>query len=308
MIKKELDPFEGSDKYAVSGRKAEEKMAFYLKRFFSSHSDIHVLNHIRLEANDDAAQIDHLLVHPYGMAIVESKSVHGKLQFKDDGQWIRWYGKESKGMASPVTQARLQAQFLKDVLNDAAKPKGFFDGVPVDVMVAISDDGVIIWPKAGVLNEVCKADQVADRITATVAQANKEGIKPILDGGHIEKICAFLCTRHTPLAQRALTHPENPTKKPEETASVVLTVEQPVAKYQVSSTLKSNACQHCKGTKLEILFGHNYYFHCLDCQKNTPIKNACPTCNAQKKTRKQKKQFFAECAICNTSELFFENP
>ena len=114
MIKKELDPFEGSDKYAVSGRKAEEKMAFYLKRFFSSHSDIHVLNHIRLEANDDAAQIDHLLVHPYGMAIVESKSVHGKLQFKDDGQWIRWYGKESKAIASPVTQARLQDKFLKD--------------------------------------------------------------------------------------------------------------------------------------------------------------------------------------------------
>ena len=205
MIRKELDPFESTDKYAVAGRKAEEKMAFYFKRFFSNHSEIHVLNHIRLATNDDAAQIDHLVIHPFGMAIVESKSVHGKLQLKDDGQWVRWYGKESKGMASPVTQARLQAQFLRDVLNNAAKPKGFFDSVPIDVMVAISDDGLILWPKTGVLDEVCKADQVADRITDTVAKASKAGVKQVLDVNHIEKMCEFLCASHTPLAQRTLT-------------------------------------------------------------------------------------------------------
>jgi hypothetical protein len=37
MIRKELDPFEDTDRYAVAGRKAEEKMAFYLKRYFASN-------------------------------------------------------------------------------------------------------------------------------------------------------------------------------------------------------------------------------------------------------------------------------
>lgn len=33
MIRKELDPFEGFGKFELSGRKAEEQMAFYLRRF-----------------------------------------------------------------------------------------------------------------------------------------------------------------------------------------------------------------------------------------------------------------------------------
>ena len=74
-------------------------MAFYLKRYFGNNSSIHVLNNIRLELKDDAAQIDHLIIHPYGMTIIESKSVHGKVQIKEDGQWVRWYGKQSKGTA-----------------------------------------------------------------------------------------------------------------------------------------------------------------------------------------------------------------
>lgn len=102
MIVKELDPFQSEDKLAKSGRAAEEQMAFYLKRFFATDSDVLVLNGVRLEEDGDAAQIDHLLIHSYGLTIVESKSVHGKIQIKDDGQWIRWFGaNQSKGIASP---------------------------------------------------------------------------------------------------------------------------------------------------------------------------------------------------------------
>ncbi|MCX7180748.1 MAG: nuclease-related domain-containing protein [Proteobacteria bacterium] len=110
MIRKELDPFESDDKYARAGRAAEEQMAFYLKRFFERKPDIHILNGIRLEQDGDAAQMDHLILHPYGVLIVESKSVQGKIQIKDDGQWIRWYReKQSKGMASPHSRSRAAA-------------------------------------------------------------------------------------------------------------------------------------------------------------------------------------------------------
>lgn len=47
MIVKELDPFQSEDKLAKSGRAAEEQMAFYLKRFFATDSDVLVLNGVR---------------------------------------------------------------------------------------------------------------------------------------------------------------------------------------------------------------------------------------------------------------------
>jgi hypothetical protein len=135
MIVKELDPFASEDKFARAGRVAEERMAFYLRRYFGERPDVHVLNGVRLEADGDAAQVDHLVIHPQGMVIVESKSVHGKVQIKDDGQWIRWYGdNKSKGIASPITQAKLQAGFFRSYLNKAANPKGFFDSMPMDIM------------------------------------------------------------------------------------------------------------------------------------------------------------------------------
>ena len=164
MIKKELDPFVAKDKNSAAGRKAEEKMAFYLKRFFASSPDVFVLNGIRLEHADDAAQLDHLVLHRYGVIVVESKSVAGKIEIKDDGQWIRWFEEKSTGMASPITQAKLQVRFMRDLLNLYATPKGIFDRYAFDVQAAISDGGEILWPTTGSLPEVCKADQVAERI------------------------------------------------------------------------------------------------------------------------------------------------
>lgn len=203
MIKKELDLFVAEDKFSVAGRNAEEKMAFYLKRFFASSPDVFILNGIRLEHNDDAAQMDHLVLHRYGVIVVESKSVAGKIQIKDDGQWIRWYGKESSGMASPVTQARLQLRFMRDYLNLAVKPKGVFDRYAFDVLVAISDSGVILWPSSGGLSEVCKADQVAERIEKRITELEKQSDAPSpLTAEHLTKIADFLCSSHRPLHLR----------------------------------------------------------------------------------------------------------
>lgn len=89
MIFKELDPFLSDDKFARSGREAEETMAFYLKRFFGNDSDTLVPNGIRIGADGDDARIDHLVIHSHGLSIVESKGVQSKIQIKDDVQWIR---------------------------------------------------------------------------------------------------------------------------------------------------------------------------------------------------------------------------
>ena len=68
-------------------------MAHYLQRAFAADVDIHVLHDLRLEdaeqPGDDgspgACQIDHLVVHRWGMFIVESKSVTEEVRIRSDG-------------------------------------------------------------------------------------------------------------------------------------------------------------------------------------------------------------------------------
>lgn len=300
MIYKELDPIQTEDKFAKAGRAAEEQMAFYFKRFFGNEPDILVLNGIRLEADGDAAQMDHLVIHAHGLAIVESKSVVGKLQIKDDGQWIRWYNNQSKGMASPITQARLQEKFLRTYLGKASNNPVLFEKFPVDLYVAISDSGVILWPKSGPIPGVCKADQVPDKILASRKAAQAAGAPELAVAGR-EKIAAFLVASNKPLDKIVEVAPQAENKP---------VIAQAVAEYQAESVATSEkpSCKHCGSASLEIRFGRTYYFHCLSCEKNSPIKEMCPKCNELAKLRKQKKEFFLECEKCKHSSLYFVNP
>ena len=303
MIYKELDPFHSEDKFAQFGRAAEEQMAFYLKRHFGNDPDVLVLNGIRLEADDDAAQVDHLVIHSYGLAIVESKSVHGKIQIKDDGQWIRWFnGNQSKGMASPLHQARLQSKFFRALLGKASRNNALIDQLPIDILVAISDEGVIVWPKSGAITGVCKADQVADKIIESRQDRETASAAPILSAVNREKIAAFLVAANRPLSKPAVTLPEPEAPKPqlrEISAYDSLMPRKPAS---------GSACKHCGSTALEIRYAHSYFFYCAQCEKNTAIKVACPTCGDAMKLRKQKQEFFAECGKCSSSRLYYTNP
>jgi hypothetical protein len=149
LIVKELDPFSSSDKFQIAGRKAEEQMAHYLRRFFGSSADVDVLNYLRIELGGEVAQMDHLVLHPYGLLIVESKSVSGSVQIKDDGQWIRWFAKQPQGMRSPVTQAKMKhcCHDLVEVLLPNERRRARPDR-PKHPRQATRDSQVANWPMA----------------------------------------------------------------------------------------------------------------------------------------------------------------
>ncbi|WP_288841902.1 nuclease-related domain-containing protein [uncultured Deefgea sp.] len=302
MIFKELDAFIAEDKFAKSGRAAEEQMAFYLKRYFGNDNDIFVLNGIRLEADGDAAQVDHLIIHSHGLTIVESKSVHGKIQIKDDGQWIRWFGaNQSKGIASPLMQARLQERFFRQVLGKAANNEALFARFPIDVLVAISDDGVILWPQSGVVANVCKADQVPDKISELQkTRADAKGASLSIENR--KKIASFLVGRHKPLLKKQVEVPI----ALNDIAKVAIV--EPTAPIQMKPSIGVHTCKHCAGTNIEIRYSFSYFFYCLACEKNTPIKASCPSCGELAKLRKQKKTFYVTCGDAAHETLYFENP
>jgi hypothetical protein len=305
LIFKELDPFKGSDKFAVAGRRAEEQMAHYLKRFFGGSPEVDVLNYLRIDLQGEVAQMDHLVLHPFGLTIVESKSVAGSVQIKDDGQWIRWFNKQPQGMRSPVTQARMQAMLLRELLARTVKQKGFFDAVDIDVLVAISDSGTIQWPSSGSLPEVCKADQVPEKVLEKVEQRRVAGAG-MLSSERRRAISDFLRSIHLPLQQEIA--PESaPSQETGATPAAVNEQAKPQEK-EVDARLPAKACKHCGGSELEAQYGKfGYYFACKACEKNTGIKFSCPACAGEGRIRKQGNEFFAECKTCEASALFHTN-
>jgi hypothetical protein len=335
MIVKELDSLESNDKFEQAGHYAESQLAFYLKREFKDDPQIFVFNNLRLEKAGDACQIDHLVLHPYGIIIIESKSVTTRVEVNELGEWKRWFNNVWQGMPSPVLQAQRQGKFLKNYLEANVEKllnkiffgkQAHFTKMPIDVLVAISDSGIINRPKNDKLDSVSKADQIADKTKAIIADYHKKNSLLSLNAppyefskDEIPRICEFLLTHHQP-AKIKISPSEKSTpvitKKIESIPKKIISVSpnniqkpefanKPVVK-NVNTNLQS-ICSHCQSKNLSILYGHSYYFKCHNCNKNTAIKNICSQCGSLEKTRKSGLQFFTECQKCDTSRLLHTN-
>jgi hypothetical protein len=319
MIVKELDVFASEDKLMKAGRVAEEQMAFYLRRSFSSDRNIRVFHGIRLEKEDDAAQIDHLILHKYGIIIVESKSVTTQIQVNEYGEWMRQFNGSLKGMPSPILQAKRQGEFLKSYLEAHAEVllskflgmQSHFIRMPVDILVAISDSGVINRSNKLTLNEVCKADQASDKIKEifekhrqinSVFNFNLNNSGYELREDELAKISDFLLKHHKPIILNA-SAPISSSNQPQ------ISKPKLVLKTSPPKLARQPACRNCQSNRLTVMYGkYGYYFKCLQCDGNTPINTICNDCGRKQKIRKSTIQFYTECESCQTSELFYTNP
>ena len=129
MIIKELDTFYGKTPWDFSGRKAEEDMAYYLKRRFYDRKSLNIINNLRFPYLDSYVQIDHLILCRYGAIIIESKSVRNKVKYEGE-QWFRLWDNHWIGMKNPVLQAKEQGNALIDLLcQNAEKLRDKFLGL-----------------------------------------------------------------------------------------------------------------------------------------------------------------------------------
>jgi len=329
VILKEIDKKDNLKIYQKYGYDAEKQMAFYLKRAFQDKEDIFVINDLRLEMNDDVAQIDHLIVHRFGFTIVESKSVTSKISINEFGEWTRHYPKYTRGMPSPVNQAKRQADFLKNFLMARSEHllrkklvfKTSIADLKFDVLVAISDSGIINRAKNTEIPEVHKADQVTETINdflSVYVGENKSllslKVNYNLADDSMDKITTYLLQSHKPktveheavkeLTKGRVEIDERTVKealKPEVTDKKI----PPENNNNVASVKK---CSKCNSVHVDITYGkYGYYFKCRDCKGNTSIKLKCKDSRCKPRIKKAKDHFYEECSPCKTSELYFIN-
>lgn len=320
MILKEKEGPAAQDERTKAGHQQEKDVAFYLRREFGDDESILVINDLRVAHKGEYAQIDHLVVHPFGFVIIESKSIHGEVKVNRQGEWSRSYRGEWYGMPSPVRQAELQEALIKDLLRqNVEKFLGKVLGVQMKVggrdwktICAVSSSAILHRddiPKA-IADQVVKSEFVAKKIRELVGSWAESWVKakPRFSQTEIEGIGKFLLERHEPLAAelRAAREPSKQRAKPDSTP------EQPQAEQATQTTRTDKpalACKQCGETaNLTGQYGkYGYYIRCRSCGTNTSMKTACPACQSRKvRVTKSGPTYTSTCQDCANSWIVFQ--
>ncbi|MEO8544644.1 MAG: nuclease-related domain-containing protein [Burkholderiaceae bacterium] len=204
MILKELDPFLGSSQDEIAHRIAQDRMAYHLRRYFGKSAEVDVLNYLRVSSGTVFTMVDHLVLHPYGLIVIERENLVHPIQIKDDGQWLHVRQEGPVEIRSPITRAYLRALSLKAFLDKLVRQKGFFDAIELDIVVAVPDTSRIKWPTMGPLPEVCNTDQVHERVNQRILQCRRTAkATGVLTAPERRRLGEFLCSLHQPMVRAA---------------------------------------------------------------------------------------------------------
>ncbi|HRJ54620.1 MAG TPA: nuclease-related domain-containing protein [Candidatus Thiothrix moscowensis] len=296
-----------------AGIKGENEAAYQIGFDFKDSEYSVVIHDLRLDINGRVAQIDHLLIGRGLIAFVlETKHFNSGLKINDNGEFLRWndYKKTFEGMASPLEQNERHIAVLKDAFKMIDMPSrlGLRLMPTFHSFVVVSSSTRIDRPKKFDTGQVIKADSIKTNIQQKL---DKMGMLDMLGSATrlvsyetLEDIARKLCALHTPIyidykAKFGISDVDG--------AAVVSPVsDQP--EIRQDSTVKEHACRKCGGANIGIQYGKfGYYFKCLDCDGNTPIKVACDEEGCKARIRKEGNKFFRECVACDRSSLYFTN-
>ena len=336
-----------------AGAKAEAQLAHYLDRAFADNPDVHLLHGLRLvdpqqperEGAAAVCQIDHLVVHNWGMFIVESKSVTGTVVVRPDGSGGDDWERTSRdgrpeGMASPIKQAERQSDFLRRLLQRhrsdlLARHRGWgmrlvarwltgtdqrgFKYAPIQLIVALSDSAVFrredgwIEPSEPFAVFVSKASHVPDKIGNEIRR-HRGGGKPMRDDGRYgvyQLMDGEAAAVAQFLAERHLAR-RRPVARKRSTGKAVAQTTHSSAVASVPARRGTGpVCKACGGVELTARSGRfGYYWRCTGCQENTSMHGACRTCGATNRAvvrvRRTGSRYRRECEACGDVEQLWD--
>ncbi|WP_187628616.1 nuclease-related domain-containing protein [Paraburkholderia sp. UCT31] len=293
MIIKELEPFHGGNIFETAGRRAEEQMAFYLRREFANNPKVFVINGLRIEHDGEVAQLDHLVIYPEAFVVVESKSVSTQVRVNELNEWSRLVDGVWRGMPSPIEQAKLQLDVLFNLLRPhnstllgrfllLQKNWGAFQR---EVVVGISDSGIVERSSASSFPNVLKADLVTGYLAAMIerhARASaymgfrrKKTDDVVLNNSQDEllRTVAFLQRAHKPLLRS--TAPSAPVAMASAPVAPAPSEEPAMESGSDDKGKKRYSCQKC-GCEVSLKVARFCWFNkprfsglvlCMECQK-----------------------------------------
>ncbi|NRA54488.1 MAG: NERD domain-containing protein [Gammaproteobacteria bacterium] len=317
MILKDKSSINATSATAKAGLKQEQDVAFYLRRSFKDHEQVLVFNDLKFCYNDETAQIDHLILYPYGFILIESKSITGEVAVNKQQEWSRSYQGKWQGMPSPIKQVELQQALLRDlmfqhrdkILGKSLFQQQSFGGRCWHNVCAISSNAIIDRSEmpADISEQLVKSEFLVDKLKKImklrhkiINKLNFIDTRPNFSADEMASISDFLLSQDISNGKQptALIN-ENPTEP-----NVVSEIKD-TPKIELPAT-KSNAinlcCSKCQATT-QLVPSHGkygYYLKCQQCSGNTAMKLPCPHCNSkQAKVSKRKNNYSLNCTDCD---------
>ncbi|RTR40559.1 nuclease [Shewanella canadensis] len=314
---------------SIAGQKQEQSVAFFLRRAFKTHKQVLVINDFKFTFNDETAQIDHLIIYPYGFVLIESKSIKGHVKVNKQEEWTRSHNNKWQGMASPIKQVELQQALLRELLKEhksemlgkllGVKQQGF-NMRCWDHLCAISSDAVIDRKTipAAISDKLVKSEFLVDKLNKVMNIKNRfmrvvnfSDTRPFFSEEELDSIGSFLLKQNIesqqiePTAANSTTYTTTPAPSDPQQIQVPTAVYQTEAK-KTSTTQSYLCCKHCgESTNYAPMYGKfGYYIKCNQCTKNTPMKQACPQCQSKNtKVQKRKETYTLNCQDCSSGTL-----
>ena len=145
------------------GVAGEQDAAHYLDTTFASAKNSSLLHDLRLEADGQVAQIDHLIIsRTFTFFLLETKSFNGSLHVNEQGEFTVEYGENRcYGIESPLEQSRRHELVLRKVLDRLGIAGRIGTEPTFEHVVLVHPKAVIHRPPAKVVDSsmIIKADQ-----------------------------------------------------------------------------------------------------------------------------------------------------
>lgn len=124
-----------------------------LRNAFKSNEDVVVLNDIRIPFDEGrTVNVDHVVLHSYGMTLVNSRAIHGKIEVNYRGEWSRSIRGRDVAMQNPVETFKYVSRNVRRMLTDSinellTRTKGSqktFENMPIDVLFIQAPKSAIV--------------------------------------------------------------------------------------------------------------------------------------------------------------------
>ena len=168
-----------------------------------------LLNDLRLESGGKVAWLDHLIIHRFGIVLIESRTCALRTQC-DGGLWFRQDEGAWREVPSPTQRLERDANMLRGMLAQAEsflfeRQRQVVKRLRVDAYVSVAK-GVTFAPEVTALASVVRAEELSEVLHARLlTYVEREWLAPLgeeikLEQGEIERTGRFLLAQHRGLS------------------------------------------------------------------------------------------------------------
>lgn len=154
----------------IKGAEGESEVDYYL-RFLPEHH--YILHNIKLVVKDLSAQIDHLVISPKGIFLIETKNWNANIRVDNLSNWYIDTQDGEKGVYNPYDQSRRHAEIIKRLIasvspNIDSRKFAFFHIIALAKISAVLDSSStsdeIILKADGIIRHIMDLSNELDDI------------------------------------------------------------------------------------------------------------------------------------------------